>query len=130
MRDVVEDVEPRDPLRLQQLRRLRLGLLQHRREQIARLYFAAGALHVQHRGLQGAAEGQRLIRLALFAAREGFNLLVQVAIEQTAQVRQIRAAGGEDAFALGVVREHVEQMLERQVGVPARGGLAIGDTQE
>ncbi len=112
-----EHVEARHALRVEQLRGIRLGLLQHGREQIAGLDLAASALHVQDRGLQRAAERQRLIGFALVAAREGFDLLVQVAIERAAQVWQIGAAGGQDALAFGVMREHVQQVLEREVRV-------------
>jgi hypothetical protein len=128
--DVVEHVEPRHALQVEQLRRERLGLLQHGREQVAGLHLGAvGALDVQDGRLQGAAEGQRLLRLLLAAAGELLDLLAQVAIELPPQRRQVAAARREDALAFGVVREHVEQVLERHVRVAARRGLAVGDTE-
>ena len=68
--DVVQHVEPRDPLRVEQLRGVRLRLLEDGGQHVARAHLlAAGALHVQHRGLQHPPEPERLGRLVLVAAR-------------------------------------------------------------
>ena len=91
---------------------------------------ALRALHVQHRRLQHAAERRRLLRLALVAALQLLDRLAQVGVQVAPQPRQIGAAGGEDPLAVGVVRERVEQVFERDVGVPARHGFAIGDGQD
>ncbi len=131
MRDVFEDVEPGDALRGEQLRRVRPVLLQRRRDDVARLHFlAAGALHVQHGRLQHAPERQRLLGLLLLAARELLDRILEILVEIAPQLRQVGAAGGEDALAVGVVRQRVEQVLERQVRVTARGGLAVGDGED
>ena len=45
---------------------------------------------------------------------------LQVPVEIVAQLRQVGAAGGEDPLAVRVVRQRVEQVLERQVRVPPR----------
>ena len=84
---------------------------------------------MQHGGLQHAAERQRLLRLLLLAARELLDRLLQVLVEIAAELRQVGAARREDPLAVGVVRERVEQVLERQVRVPPRGRFAIGDGQ-
>ena len=47
-------------------------------------------------------------------------VLVEVLVEVAAELRQIGAAGGEDPLAVGVVRQRVEQVLERQVRMPPR----------
>ena len=115
----------------EQLRRVRLGLLQRRREHVARLHFLpARALHVQHRRLQHAAERQRLLRLLLLAARELLDVLVEVLVEIAAELRQIGAARGEDPLAVRVVRQRVEQVLQRQVRMTPRGRLAVGDRED
>jgi hypothetical protein len=127
VRDVLEHVEARHALVRQELRRVGLRLLQRRREHVARLHFLPSrALHVQHRGLEHTAEGHRLLGLLLLAARELLDVLVEVLVEIPAQLRQVGAAGGEDALAVGIVRQRVEQVLERQVRVPARRGFAVG----
>ena len=131
VRDVFEHVEPRHALVREQLRRVRLGLLQRRREHVARLHFlAARALHVQHRRLEHAAEGHRLLGLFLLAARELLDVLVQVLVEIAPELRQIGAARGEDPLAVRIVRQRVEQVLERQVRVPARRRFAVRDRQD
>ena len=56
----------------------------------------------------------------LLAARELLDRLVEVLVEVAAQPRQIGAAGGENPLAVRIVRERVEQVLERQVRVPPR----------
>ena len=60
---------------------------------------------------------------------ELLDRLLQVLVEILAQLRQVGAAGGEDPLAVRIVRERVEQVLERQVGMPPRGRLAVGDGQ-
>ena len=68
----------------------------------------------------------RLLGLAL--ARRAASCSIdssRYVVEIAAQLRQVGAAGGEDPLAVGIVRERVEQVLERQVGVPARDRLAV-----
>jgi hypothetical protein len=126
--DEVQDVQARDALAFEQLRGERLVLLQHRGEQIAGLHLGpAGALHVQHGGLERAAEGKGLLRLLLPSVRELFDLLRQVLVQLRSQRGQIGAARVEDLLALGVVGQDIQKMLEGEVGVTARGRLAIGD---
>ena len=124
--DVLEDVESGYALRREELCRVRLGLLERGGEHIARLHFLApGALDVQDRGLQHPAERHGLVGLFLLALLELLDVLVEVLVEIAAELRQIGAAGGEDPLAVGVVRERVEQVLQRQVRVMPRGGLAV-----
>ncbi len=131
VRDVFEDVEPRNALAREELRRVRLRLLQRRGEHVARLDFLpSGALDVQHRRLQHAPERHRLFGLFLLSARELFDVLVEVLVEIAPELRQIGAAGGEDALAVRIVRQRVQQVLERQVRVTPRRRLAIGDGQD
>jgi hypothetical protein len=128
--DVLEHVEARDALRGQELRRVRLVLLKRGREHVPGLHLlTTGALHVEHRRLEDAAEGEGLFRLFLLAASELLDRVLQVLVEVLAKLRQVGAAGGEDPFAVGIVRERVEQVFEREVGVPPRARLPIGDSQ-
>ena len=130
MGDVLEDVEPRDALRGQELRRVRPVLLERGGDHVAGVHFLAPrALHVQHRGLQDAPERQRLLRFLLLPARELLDRLVQILVEVAAQLRHVGTARGEDPLPLRVVRERVEQVLEREVRVTPRGRFAIGDGQ-
>ena len=69
VRDVVEDVEPRDAVRAEQPRGLRLVLLHDGRQDVAGVHFGAlRALDVQHGRPQHVAERRRLFGLALAAA--------------------------------------------------------------
>jgi hypothetical protein len=129
--DVLEHVEPGHALRDQELRGIRLVLLQRRRQNVARLDFLApGALHVQDRGLQHAAERERLLRLFLLAPAELLDRLLQVFVEVFPQLRQVGAARRQDALAVRVVRQGIEQMLEREVSVPPGGSLTIRNGQD
>ena len=131
VRDVLEHVEPRDALLGEQLRGMRLRLLQDRGADVARFDLGAlRALDVQHGGLQHAAERGGLLGLALVAALLLFDRLAEIRVEIAAQAGQIGAAGGENALAVGVVRQRVQQVLEGDVGVPARDRFAIGNRQD
>ena len=114
----------------EQLRGVRLRLLEHRRQDVACVHLGSlGALHVQDGRLQDAAEGRRLFRLALLAAPELLDHVVQVLVEVAAEPREIHAAALQNALAFGIVGQREEQVLERQVGVASRDSLAVGDGQ-
>ena len=128
MRNVVEHVEAGDPLRGQQPRRLGVGLLQNGRADVAGLHFLAlRALHVQHRGLQHAAERRGLLRVVLVSAPHLLDRVVEIGVQIAPQAGEIGAAGAQNPFAVDIVRQRIEQMLERQVGVPARDRFAVRD---
>ena len=64
MREELRDVEERDPLRREQLRGVRLRLLQRGHDHVASPHFLTpGTLDLEHCGLEHAAERQRLLRL-------------------------------------------------------------------
>ncbi len=129
--DVVEHVQPRDGLGLEQLGGVRVGLLQHRGNEVAGVHLRlARALHVEHRRLQHAPEGARLLRLLLHPARELLDRALEEGVQLPAEPRQIRAAGGEDPLTLQIVRQHVEQVLQGQRGVPAGDRLPVSDVQQ
>ena len=56
--------------------------------------------------------------------------LVEVLVQVAAQLPEVDAACSEDPFAVGIVRQRVQQVFERQVGVPTRDRLAEGDVQD
>ena len=131
MRDVFEHVEPRDALLGEQARRLGLRLLENGGADVSGLHLLPlRALHVQHGGLQHPAERRRLFGLPLLAARDLHERFVEVGVEVAPQPLQVRAARDQDALAVGIVRERVQQMLERDVRMPAGDGLPIGDGED
>ena len=92
MGDVVEDVEACDALLREEARRLGLRLLQDRREEVALPHLAAPrALDVQHRRLQHAAEGERLLGLAALPAGHAVDAVLEDVLEGHAQRAEIGA---------------------------------------
>jgi hypothetical protein len=62
-------------------------------------------------------------------AAELLDRLLEVLIQIATQLRQVGAAAFENPLAVGVVRQREQEMLERQVGVPARHGFTKRDRQ-
>jgi hypothetical protein len=88
------------------------------------------ALHVQDGGLQHPAECRCLFGFVVLAAWETLDRTVEVESQVAAETREIGAACRENALAVGVVRQDVEQVLERQVGVAAGDSLAQCDVED
>ena len=130
VRDVVQDVEPCDVLRLQQLRRVGVRLLENGREHVPEPDLVlAGALHVQDRSLQDPLEREGLVRFPATRAAGKLFEGAEKLVERMSERRQVAAARGQDLLTVGVVRQGVEQVLERQMRVPPRRGLPIGDVE-
>jgi len=130
VRKVFEHVEAGDPLLGQHGGRVGSGLLENRSQDVADLRFLAlGALHVKDRRLQDPAEGHRLFGLAFLAARKLLDRIVQIRVQAAPQEAEVHAAGAQNALGVGVVRQRVEQVLEREIRMPARHGLAERDVK-
>jgi hypothetical protein len=128
VRDVVQDVQTADALVAQKLCRVALGLLHHRREHVADVRFVPlRALSVQNRGLQDPAERGGLFGIPIHPTTMSLDRLIEVGAERAAQRRQIRATRGENSFAVRIVREDVQQVLEREIRVSARHRFAERD---
>ena len=131
VRDVLEDVEPRDPVLGEQPRGVRLRLLHDRGEDVARVRFLAlRRLHVQDRRLQHLAERGGLLGLVAAAARHALDRRLEIRAQVAAQLVEIGAARREDPLAVRIVRQDVEQMLEREKGVAARHRFAQRDMKD
>ena len=82
MRDVIDDVEPRDALLLEQVDRVRVALAEHRGDHVPRGHLlATGGLDVHRGTLEHALERERLIGPGVFAVGQRFDLLVEEALE-------------------------------------------------
>ena len=126
VRDVLQHVESRDALRAQQLDGVRVGLLEDRRQQIARFDLVLlRALRVVEGVLHHAVEGERLERgrLRVF---EFLDVLVEEALECEFQRREVGARVPQHLGAARVVRQREEQMFDRDVGVVSAHRLAKG----
>ena len=89
MADVVEDVQARHALALEELGGVGAVLLQQGRQQVPSLDLAlARALHVQDGRLQRAAESERLLRFLLRATRE---LLETILVDEEEHVDWIES---------------------------------------
>ena len=131
VRDVVEDVEPRDPLLREQPRRMRLRQLHDRGEDVAGVRFLAlRRLDVQNRGLQHLTKRGGLLRLVAAAALYALDGRLEVRAQIAAELVEIGAARRENPLAVGIVREHVEQVLEREKRVAARHRFTQRDVQD
>ena len=93
-------------------------------------FLPSGALDVEDRRLEHAAERERLLGFLLLTARELLDRILEVLVEIAAELRHVRAAGREDPLAVRVVRQRVEQVLERQVRVAPRGRFPVSDGQD
>ncbi len=126
VRDVLQHVESRHALRAQQLHGVRVGLLEDRRQQIARfdLVFLR-ALRVVERVLHHAVEGERLERGRLGVV-EILDVFIEEALECEFERREVGAGVPQHLDAARVVREREQQMLDRDVGVVSAHRLAEG----
>jgi hypothetical protein len=78
----------------------------------------------------GRGETPGLLGIPLRSAALAFDRFVEIRIERAPQRRQIRAARRQDSLPVRIVRERVEQVLEREVGVPSRDRFAERDIQD
>ena len=108
-----------------------LRLLKHGREDVADICFVPlCALDVQDGRLQSAPKRRRLLRLLFDSSAEALDRFVEVCPERAPERRQVGAAGLKDSLAVGIVRESIEQVLERDVHVPPRDGFAERDVED
>ena len=130
VREVLEHVEPGDTLFGEQRGGPCLRLLQNGRNQVADLrLLPLRALHVQHRGLQRAPERRCLFGFALASARKGFDRLVKAVADVASQQREVRAARAENTLPVGIVRNRIQEVFEREIGVAARHGFPERDVE-
>ena len=87
---------------------------------------AAGGLDVHRGALQHALERERLVGPGLLALGQLLDLLVEEALEVAAQLLDVAAALGDDVGAARIVEHREQQVLERQVLVPAAADVVDG----
>src|SRR5262245_45261646 len=105
-------------------------LLENGGENIAGLHFGfLRALHVTNTRRQPELEYGGLLRFPFLSTLQMLDALFEMLVQFLPKARQVDARPSEDAFAFVVVRERVEQMLDGQIRVPPRHGLAICNGQ-
>ena len=93
---------------------MRFGLLKNGGQEISGVHFLPlSALDVQHRRLEHAAECRGLFRVVFLTLLELLNRLVEIGVELVPEALEVGAAGGENTLAVRIVRQRVQQMLER-----------------
>src|SRR5215475_10516132 len=124
VRQVRDDVEPRDALLGQEEGGVRVGLPEDRGQQVGAVdLVAAGRLHVCRRALEDALESERLLRWALVARGERL-LLVEVRLQLLQELRDVATAGAHHVGHGVVVQERPEDVLQAEELVPAPACLA------
>ncbi len=130
MRDEIDDVEARDLLQAEQVRRVRVLLAEDRDQHVGdRDLLLAARLHVEHGALQHALEPQRGLHFAvvvLFQARRG---LVDEVLELLAQARGVGPARAQDLADLGGIDDGEQQVLDRHEFMPGFPGALEGLVQ-
>jgi hypothetical protein len=131
VRDELEHIEASDALVGEELRSERFVLLECRGEHVAGLdLLPARTLDVEDGRLEHPAERERLLGLLLLPTAVLLDRVLQILVEILAQFRQVSAARREDPLPVVVVRERIEQVLQRQMCVSPRGRLPVGDRQD
>jgi hypothetical protein len=114
MRDVVDDVQPRDALLLQEVHGVRVLLAEDGDQHVgAGDFLLAGTLHVQDGALDHALEAERGLRVDLAVGRDARRLLGDVLGQALAQLVHVGAAGPQDLRRRGVVEQGQQQVLDR-----------------
>ena len=128
--DEPEQVEPRHPLLLEQIERVRIALAEERHQDGAGVDGFLSARLDLHRGpLQHALERARLLGVPIESVRQLPLAFLEMLLEVALELRQPGAAGAQDSRRNRVAQERVQQVLQRHVLVPPRLRLREGQPQ-
>ena len=110
------------------VRRVRVGLAEDRHEDVSAVDLVlARRLHVGRRALEDALEAEGLLRRLVDARRQALDVLVEVAGHLALELGNVDRAGAQHLDHRGIVQQRVEDVLDRQVLVPAATRLAEGE---
>ena len=112
------------------VRGMRIGLAEDRDEDVPAVDLVlARGLHVGRGALQDALEAERLLRRLVDAGRQVLDVPLEIRGHLALEERDVEPAGAQHLRHAGVVQERVEDVLDRQVFVPAPAGLAEGQRE-
>jgi hypothetical protein len=136
--DVVDDVEARDVLLVEQVHRMALLLAEDRDQHVGDADFLLAArLHVEHGPLQHALEAQRRLHLAVLAGLELRRGSVDVVDELVGAAADVAAAGASGSRARAASRgstaagarpSGIHGAASRASGRPRSGRLRVRST--
>ena len=113
VRDVVDDVQARDALLLQEVHRVGVLLAEDRHQHVgAGDFLLARGLHVQDGTLDDALEAERGLRVHLAVGRDARGLLGDVLRQVLAQLVHVGAAGAQHLGGGRVVQQREQQVLD------------------
>ena len=128
MRDVRDDVEPRDALLFEQRHGERVALGEDGDEHVrARDLFLAARLHVHDGAPDRALHAERRRGRRRRVLRDRLDLLVRKSSSFFLSALRIAARVTDDVRRRLVEQERVEQVLDRHVLVPSAGRVVGGD---
>jgi hypothetical protein len=130
VRDVVDHVQARDALLLQEIDRVRVLLAEDRHQHVgAGDFLLARRLHVQDRALDDALEAERGLRVDLAIGGDARRLLGDVLREVLAQLVHVGAAGAQHLGGRRVVQQREQQVLDGDELVALLARLDKGHVQ-
>ncbi len=130
VREVVEDVEARDALLLEQVDGVRVGRLEERGEDVAAVdLLLPRALGLEERVLDGALEGRGVLGQRVARSRHALHLLFEELLQLACERLGVAAAVADDLRGRAVVQQRVEEMFERHVLVAPLDRLHRGEVQ-
>jgi len=127
---VVEDIDPLDPLLLEEVHREAVRFLEQRDDHVRPGDdFAPGALDVRGGACQGALDPAGQLRLDVRAVRDRRGVLVEEREQPRAQLRDVGTRVAQHLDRDVVEGQRREQVLEPRELVPAVGGVGQRDRQ-
>jgi hypothetical protein len=114
VRQVVDDVQARDVLEIEEIHGLRLLLAEDRNEHVAaRHLFLAARLHVEHGTLQDSLEAQRGLHVGIVVVRQQGRLLLDEFGQLPPQFGDVRITRLENLVNSRDIQQRKQQVLDR-----------------
>ena len=130
MADVLDGVEARHLLLLQEIGRVALALGEDGDEHVgAGHLLATGRLHVHHGAMDDALEARRRLRLGALFGDESGEIVVEIVGDARTQRLKVDGTGAHDRGGVAIVEKSKQQVFERRIFVAALVGGFQGAMQ-